>query len=113
MTIKNRNVVLCIVFSLITCGIYGIYWFVKLTNESNSLASEENKTASGGVAFILSIITCNIYGLYWSYKMGKKTDEIKGTNSNMGIIFLVLSFVGLSIVNYIIAQLALNEKSNA
>ena len=30
---KNRNIALCIIFSIITFGIYGIYWFICLTNE--------------------------------------------------------------------------------
>ncbi|MFQ7473997.1 MAG: DUF4234 domain-containing protein, partial [Anaerovoracaceae bacterium] len=27
----RRNIVLCIVFTFITFGIYGIYWFIVLT----------------------------------------------------------------------------------
>ena len=33
METKERNVALAIVFTIITCGIYGIYWFVVLTDE--------------------------------------------------------------------------------
>ena len=51
----NRNIALCIVFSIITCGIYGIYWFIKITDETNSLVSE-NQTASGGLAFLYSLL---------------------------------------------------------
>ena len=31
--IKQRNIALCIVFSIITFGIYALYWFVCLTND--------------------------------------------------------------------------------
>ena len=31
----KRNIALCIIFSLLTCGIYALYWFVKLTDELN------------------------------------------------------------------------------
>lgn len=61
---KNRNIAVAIILSFITCGLYAIYWFICLTNDSNQM-SDTDKTASGGVAFILSIITCGIYGLYW------------------------------------------------
>ena len=30
--IKQRNIALCIVFSIITFGIYALYWFVCLTS---------------------------------------------------------------------------------
>ena len=43
----NRNIALCIIFSLLTCGIYGLYWFVKLTDELNYNA--QTKTAGGKV----------------------------------------------------------------
>lgn len=32
---KKRNIVLAVVFTIITLGIYGIYRFVCLTNDSN------------------------------------------------------------------------------
>lgn len=35
--IQPRSVPLCIVLSIITCGLYGLYWFVCLTNEVNEV----------------------------------------------------------------------------
>lgn len=52
--IKNRNVVLAIILSMVTCGIYGIYWFIVMTDESNSLV-DKNKTAGGGTAFLFTV----------------------------------------------------------
>jgi len=37
--VKYRNPVLVILFSIITLGIYGIYWLVSTTNELRRLAS--------------------------------------------------------------------------
>ena len=31
----HRSIGLIIVLTIITCGIYGIYWFITLTNDSN------------------------------------------------------------------------------
>ena len=63
-----RNLVLAIVFSFLTCGIYSIYWMIKLNDEVNQLAGEPQAT-SGGMVFLFSLITCGIYGIYWAYKM--------------------------------------------
>ena len=76
MTTK-RNIALCIILTIVTCGIYGLYWFVCITNEANVVSGHASDGTSGGVALILSIITCNIYGLYWAYKQGEKLDEAK------------------------------------
>lgn len=70
--IKDKNIAVCIILCIVTCGIYGIYWFICLTNDANTASGTFG--TSGGVAFLLSIITCNLYGLYWAYKQGEKTD---------------------------------------
>ena len=36
--IQQKNIALCIILSIVTCGIYGLIWFVKLTDETNMLA---------------------------------------------------------------------------
>lgn len=77
--IKQRNIALCIVFSIITFGIYALYWFVCLTNDANQESGQTDAT-SGGVALLLTIVTCNIYGWFWAYKMGEKIDAIKTKN---------------------------------
>ena len=30
---KERSIVLCIIFTIITCGIYGIYWMIVLNDD--------------------------------------------------------------------------------
>ena len=57
-----------------TYGIYDLIWFVKMTNEVNTITENENDT-SGGMALFLTIITFGLYGFYWAYKMGEKLDE--------------------------------------
>lgn len=107
--IKRRNLFLCILFSIITCGIYAIYWFVVLTNDTNKLA--QSKTAGGGLAFLFTIITCGIYGLYWYYKMGEKVDYLNNIRGgNAGVLYLILGIFGLGIVNMCLIQDTINKK---
>ena len=75
--IEQRNIALCIILSIITCGIYGLYWIYKLTEDVNTLKGDPNAT-SGGVVILLGIITCGIYMWYWLYKQGDNLDQIKG-----------------------------------
>lgn len=109
--VQKRNIALCVVLSLVTFGIYGIYWFVKLTDESNDVSG--TPTASGGKAFLFSIITCGIYTFYWMYKLGEKIDTAKSNrgmeSSSSGVLYLVLSIFGLGIVSYCLAQNELNK----
>jgi hypothetical protein len=109
--INNRNIALCIVLSIVTCGIYGIYWFVVMTNDVKT-AANDTELASGGLAFFLTLITCGIYGIYWAYKMGELM-SIAQQKRNLpvkdnAIIYLILEIFGLAIVNYILIQNDLN-----
>lgn len=114
--IKNRNIVLCIIFSIITCGIYGIYWFIVMTNDMNTMTPDDY-TTSGGMALLWTLITCGIYGIYWNYKMGVKMNATEqrenGTiNGSYHILFLLLSLFGFAIINYCIMQSKLNAHAN-
>ena len=113
--IKERNIVVAIILSIVTCGIYGIIWFITLTDDTNTLAGSDGTT--GAIAFLLTLVTCGIYGFYWAYKLGEKIDKIKTDNGeaagNNAILFLVLQIFGLGIVNYCIAQGELNKHANS
>ena len=106
--ITPRSIPLCIIFSLITCGRYGIYWMIKLNDEVNIVSGEPQAT-SGGIVFLLTIVTCGIYGLYWLYKMGERCDRVRGVNGSSGILYLVLGLVGFSIISYCLIQDTLHK----
>ena len=110
--VKKRDLAICIILSIVTCGIYGLYWFVCLNDDSNKVSNEQNPT-SGGIALLLSIVTCGIYMFYWMYKHGEKLDQASaqrglGTSSR-GVLYLVLTLVGLSIVSYALMQDSINK----
>lgn len=108
MGIEPRNIALCVIFSLITCGIYGIYWMIKINDEVNILSGEPDAT-SGVIVFLLTLVTCGIYGLYWMYKMGERCDRIKRIQGNSNILYLILSLVGFSIIGYCLIQDTINK----
>ncbi len=109
--IKERNFVVCILLSLITCGLYGIYWYITLTDDASRANNDPNFT--GVKAFLFTLITCGIYGIYWNYKIGKEMYEANqkaGINANdNSILYLILSIFGLGIITYCIVQNELNN----
>ena len=106
--IARRSIPVAILLSIVTCGIYGIYWMIKLNDEVNVLALEPNAT-TGGMVFLLSLVTCGIYGFYWMYQMGERCDRIKGNAGNSGLLYLLLGIFGLSIVSYCLMQDTINH----
>lgn len=106
---QPRNIGLCIVLSLITCGIYMYYWIYCVHTDMQEVSPEPNST-SGGMVVLLSIVTCGIYYIYWNYKMGLAVDAAKGTaGGNTSIVYLLLSIFGLGIVSLAMMQNELNN----
>ncbi|BCN30725.1 DUF4234 domain-containing protein [Anaeromicropila herbilytica] len=108
--VRNRSIVVCIILTFITCGIYGLYWYVSLANDVNTVAGVQD--TSGGMVLLLTIITCGIYGLYWAYKCGEKIDIAKQNrgiaSSNGGILYLILYLLG-GIIAYALIQNEINK----
>lgn len=111
---KEKNIGVALILSIITCGIYSFFWFVSITDDVE-YASDDNDI-SGGIALLLTLITCGIYGIYWSYKMGKQiaiAQEKRGMIAkDNSILYLILNIIGLSIVNYCLIQSDLNDIAN-
>lgn len=112
---KERDIVLSVIYTIITCGIYGIYWFICITDES--LEATETYGTSGGLSFVFSLLTCGLYGLYWAYKLGERLDIEKQRrglsygSASTGILYLILDLFGLTIITLALAQSELNNFS--
>ncbi len=114
MYIKNRNIAVCIILSIVTCGIYGIYWYYKVVQESDVVTG--NPTPMNPIlVVILSYLTCGIYMWIWLYQCGSRFDGLnlrEGRPSNNGILFLLLAIFGLAIVDWCLIQNELNLRTS-
>ena len=102
---------MAVILSIITCGIYGIYWFIVMTDDANVISDEQN--ASGGLAFLYTLLTCGIYSFFWCYKMGKNIYRAQ-VNRNLpasdnSVLYVLLQIFGLGIVTYCLIQNDINN----
>ncbi|MDD6005614.1 MAG: DUF4234 domain-containing protein [Firmicutes bacterium] len=108
---KKRNPGLALLLSLLTCGLYAIYWEIVLVDDVNFVT--ERRTTSGVMVFLLSILTCGIYWLFWVYQAGVAIDDARAKAglpaTNKGILCLILSIFGLGIIAMMIIQNDVNE----
>lgn len=109
--IKERNIAMCIVLSIVTCGIYGLYWYICLTDDTNTAANADGP--SGIMALVLTLVTCGIYGWFWAYKQGEKISTAQESHglsvSDNKILYLILQLFGLGIVAWVLMQNELNK----
>lgn len=111
--ISQRSIPVCIILSIVTCGIYALYWLYCLAEDLNAVSQDGDNT-SGGMVVLLSIVTCSIYQLYWFYKAGGKVNDVRfrtgeREDGSLGILYLLLGFFGLSLVAYALIQNELNR----
>ena len=106
MNIKNRNIVTAIILTIITCGIYGIYWAICLAREAVSVKDP----ADSGILEIVLMIFLPFLGFFLAEKKFAEGCAEKGIpHTDNSIIYLILGLVGLSIVNFCMLQNDLNK----
>ena len=111
-TLQSKNIVTCIILSIVTCGIYGIYWLYCIATDINTLSDDPN-AMSPVLVIVLSFVTCGLFFLYWVYKSGtildQKMVETGRTAESRPILYVVLAFFGLAIVTYALMQDPINK----
>ena len=66
----DYNLVMYILLSIVTCGIYAYYIIYKMAQDVNQMCAEDGDSVGGlGMYILLSIVTCGFYSFYWLYKI--------------------------------------------
>lgn len=110
MAIKERKIVTCILLSIVTCGIYGLYWIFMMTKEAVSVKDSSDSA-------ILELVLMYLLPFVGIYLVEKKFAEgcaAKGIeHKDNSILYLVLSFFGFGIVGICMLQNDLNKIATA
>ncbi len=106
MAIKQRNLVTCILLSIVTCGIYGIYWTIVLAKDAVSVKDP----ADSGLVEILLMLFLPFLGIFLAEKKFAEGCADKGIgHSDNSILYLILGLIGLGIVGMCMLQNDLNK----
>jgi len=106
------EIALGIILSLLTCGIYNVYWNRKQFKAMNLLLGREEYKF--GMWLVLSLLTCGIFHIYYEYKMGADLSEYMNAQGyhvspQLGLIGLAVSCFGLTVIADAIYQNELNR----
>jgi hypothetical protein len=83
--ITKRNVALVYVFSMITFGVYWLYWLVSTKRDMNAIGGEIP------TSFLLLVPVAN---LWWVYKYAEAYATHVKKDSNSIVYFALFAFVG-------------------
>ena len=106
MEIKSRNIVTCVLLSLITCGIYGIYWVICMAREAVSV-KDPSDSAVLEIVLMLFLPFLGFFLAEQKFTVGCQARGIPHKDNS--VLYLILGLVGLGIVNYCMMQNDLNK----
>ena len=110
MNLKSRNPITSILLSIVTCGIYGIYWAICIARDAVSVKDPSDS----GLLEIVLMLFLPFVGFYLAEQKLAAGCADKGIeHKDNSILYLVLGLVGLSIVNYFMMQSDLNKIAEA
>jgi hypothetical protein len=84
--VTHRNILLVYLFSIITFGIYAIYWMISTKDDINSLGA---KIPTGWLIII------PIANLYWIYRYCEGFSQYVKKDNNTLLWFIVSILVGI------------------
>ena len=103
-----RHPLMVYLLSMLTCGIYGIYWFFVFSADVNRGLGENRFNPV--LDFVLIWVTCGLWGLWWSWQVCEALVEIQekwGVKPKMDAALLwIIAFFGLGMI---FKQLSLNH----
>ena len=106
MNIEKRNIGTCIVLSIVTCGIYAIFWAIKMLKEAVQVKDQND---DGTLEIVLGILLCPV-GFYLAEKKLAEGCAARGiAHEDRSILYLILGLIGLGIVDFAMMQSDLNN----
>ncbi len=110
MSIEKRSLGTCIVLTLVTCGIYGIFWAIKMAKDAVKVKDVND---DGTLEAVLCVFFPFI-GFFLAEKKFAEGCQAAGIpHSDNSILYLILGLFGLGIVDYIMMQSELNKIAEA
>ena len=110
---QTKSLLTAAILSIVTCGIYFIYWIYVTTNDVNNYMEQEYINPT--LVVVLSIITCGLFTVYWFYKYGtivfndmSKKAELDSYGESAAVLAILL-FIPFG---YIYSIIALQSKLN-
>lgn len=113
----RRDPAMTLVFILLTCGLYYLYFIYTVSREMADFQGSAD--TSPALDVLLCVVTCGIYNIYWDYKTGKRMAEmcldVGLTPIDNSVLYLILDLLGVGgfasvgIINPMLQQDTLNK----
>lgn len=105
----RRNVGSCVILTIMTLGIFGIVWLVKICKDLRRLHGDENPV--GGEVLLYTLVP--FYSVYWAYDKGKQMFEDSqkrgGNLTDRKYIYMFMNIIFMQLFTLGFIQTQLNS----
>ncbi len=108
---EKREPVMVLLFTFLTCGIYGFYWVYTTSTEMKNALGRADINPTLDV--VLGLVTCGLYFIYLFYRYPQDLLQLQDRaalpRNDITMISILLAIFGLSIVSLFMIQTELNK----
>jgi Domain of unknown function (DUF4234)/zinc-ribbon domain len=108
---QNRDPIMVLLLSFVTCGIYAFYEIYKVSSELRDALGREDVNPS--LDLVLGIVTCGLYFIYLAYRYPQlileMQDRVRQPRNDISLVSIILAVCGLSVVSIFMIQTELNK----
>lgn len=109
--LSQRSVALYVILSIVTCGIFSLFWYYQLTEDVNTLCRQKGlkEGPTPIVALLLLMFTCGIYSPLYFWTIGGRLYQASDRKQSDSSTVLAILGAFTSVAAMMIAQSQLNE----
>jgi len=108
--VSQRSLPLYIILTVVTCGLFSIYWFIVMSNDIAKL--REQPEPKGVLNYIIGVLTCGVYTIICYYRYSKYLVEIqqkRGAPVNDISVIATIIGIFIGIVSMALIQNEINK----
>ncbi|MDQ0361345.1 DUF4234 domain-containing protein [Breznakia pachnodae] len=113
--VRKKDIVVSVLLSIFTCGIYTLYWTATITNDVADIL-RDSRYRTGGTVVLLTIFTCGIYRIYWTYVTSRDIyyaeQDLGMRTSDNTVLNVILGIFTATIIPMVIMQKSINDISD-
>lgn len=105
-----------VLLTMVTCGIYKLFWLYRTTSELR--AATGDPTLNAGTDVLLSLVTCGFWGAYAEYRNTQKIHDVLRSrdpshrDQSQTVLILMVTSVIVG-VTWFVASFIVQEEFNA
>jgi hypothetical protein len=109
---QRRDLVLSIILTVVTCGIYKLFWMYQLGNDIAMLRGDDQPKPMTDL--LLTLVTCGLWYFVVSYRWAQLLNDVVGqrggrVDSNFPGLCLVLAIFSYGVVDLALMQNMMND----